>query len=92
MPTADAAIARFCGLIILPITPPEELAAASSSGSSPARAAVCTCSAEQRVGRGVRAGHGHADPAEDRGQEQEDAAGSARNAPSVFVWPDWLST
>src|SRR3569833_448022 len=32
MPTADAAIARFCGLIILPSTPPEELAAASSSG------------------------------------------------------------
>ena len=45
MPTAAAAIARFCGLTILPSTPPEEFAAAISTGSSPALAAVCTCRA-----------------------------------------------
>ena len=32
MPTAAAPIARFCGEIIFPSTPPEELAAASSVG------------------------------------------------------------
>ena len=45
MPTAAAAIARFCGQIILPSTPPEEFAAAISTGSRPALLAVCTCSA-----------------------------------------------
>ena len=45
IPTAAAAIARFCGLIIFPSTPPEEFAAASSNGSSPAFVAVCTCRA-----------------------------------------------
>ena len=37
-----AAIVRFCGLIILPTTPPDVLAATSSVGSIPAFvAAVC---------------------------------------------------
>ena len=44
-PTAAAPIARFCGEIIFPSTPPEELAAASSVGSSPASLAACTWSA-----------------------------------------------
>ncbi len=35
MPTAAAAMARFCGLTILPSTPPEELAPAISTGSNP---------------------------------------------------------
>src|SRR6266508_1188715 len=35
MPTALAPIARFCGEIILPSTPPELLAAASRVGESP---------------------------------------------------------
>src|SRR4051794_233914 len=42
IPTAAAAMARFCGLTILPSTPPEEFAAAISTGSSPAWPAVCT--------------------------------------------------
>ena len=44
-PTAAAPIARFCGEIILPSTPPDEFAAASSGGSSPASLAACTWSA-----------------------------------------------
>src|SRR5699024_3429966 len=38
-PTAVAAIVRFCGLIILPTTPPELLAPTSSSGLRPASCA-----------------------------------------------------
>src|SRR6476660_2923852 len=45
MPTAAAAMARFCGETILPSTPPEELAAAMSVGLSPVCLAADTCSA-----------------------------------------------
>src|SRR5512132_973702 len=44
-PTAAAAMARFCGEIILPSTPPEELAAAISVGLRPTSLAAETCSA-----------------------------------------------
>src|SRR3954453_12822826 len=44
-PQTAAPIARFCGEIILPRTPPEELAAASSVGERLALAAGLTCSA-----------------------------------------------
>src|SRR5439155_26206603 len=93
MPTAPAAIARFCGLILLSITPPEELAAASSTGSRCARAAVCTCRAPNSALDDV------SDPVtatsiqpriDDRNTNSPPAA--AKNAPSVFVCPDWLST
>src|SRR4028118_111328 len=43
MPTAVAAIVRFCGLIILPTTPPEVLAAARGVGSGPAAWAAVGC-------------------------------------------------
>ncbi len=43
-PTAVAAIARFCGLIILPTTPPEVLAATSSVSSMPMLLAAVCCS------------------------------------------------
>jgi hypothetical protein len=93
IPTADAAIARFCGLIIFPMTPPEELAAASSTGSRPARAAVWTCSAPKSALADV------SEPVtatpiqpriEDRNRKTPPAA--AKRAPRVLVWPDWLST
>lgn len=42
-PTAVAAIVRFCGLIILPTTPPEVLAATSRVGSIPACSAALCC-------------------------------------------------
>src|SRR5665811_2530699 len=45
MPTAAAAIARFWGEIILPRTPPEELAAAISAGLIPVLVAAETCNA-----------------------------------------------
>ena len=43
MPTAVAAIVRFCGLIILPTTPPEVFAATSRVGSIPASLAAVCC-------------------------------------------------
>src|SRR5664280_3120317 len=48
MPTAPAAIARFCGETILPSTPPELLAAAMSSGFRPVCLAAVTCTAPNR--------------------------------------------
>src|SRR3954463_4683420 len=45
MPTAAAPIARFCGEIILPSTPPELLPAASSVGDRCAFCAAVTCRA-----------------------------------------------
>src|SRR3984957_9552451 len=47
-PTAAAAMARFCGEIILPSTPPELLPAAISTGDRPALAAAGTCRAPNR--------------------------------------------
>src|SRR6185295_14667519 len=44
-PTAAAAMARFCGEIILPRTPPELFDAAISTSESPAWFAAVTCSA-----------------------------------------------
>src|SRR3954451_24668257 len=49
MLTAAAAMARFCGDTILPSTPPEEFAAAISSGDSPACLAAETCRAPKRL-------------------------------------------
>ena len=93
MPTAAAAIARFCGLIILPSTPPEELAAASSTGSSPARAAVCTCrapnSAFDEVSEPVTA-----TPIQPRigDRKAKNPPARARNAPRLAVCPDRFIT
>src|SRR5437870_1037324 len=44
-PTAAAAIARFCGEIILPSTPPELFEAASRTGDRCALPAAATCRA-----------------------------------------------
>ena len=43
MSVAAAATAMLCRLIILPMTPPAEFAAAISTGFSPSRLAVTTC-------------------------------------------------
>jgi hypothetical protein len=43
IPVAAAPMARFCGEIILPSTPPELLAAVSSTGWTPAALAAVTC-------------------------------------------------
>jgi len=43
MPVAAAATAIVCRLIIFPITPPTEFAAAISTGSNPNRPALTTC-------------------------------------------------
>ena len=94
MPTAPAAIARFCGEIILPSTPPEEFDAAISAGSSPA----CLPGrhlqrAEQRVRRRVRAGDRDAEPAEDRREQRERRRPlSASQLPSAPVCPELFMT
>ena len=92
-PTAAAAIARFCGLIILPSTPPEEFAAAISTGSSPASLAVCTWrapnSALAEVSEPVTA-----TPIQPRiGDRIANAPPApASQAPSEVVWPDRFIT
>ena len=77
MPTAAAAMARFCGETILPSTPPERVARGHQQRVEPGLVGGADLQrAEQRVGRGVGAGHRDAEPAEDRGQERERAAGA----------------
>ena len=93
MPTAAAAIARFCGLTILPSTPPEELAAAISTGSRPASVAVCTCSAPKSALADVSEPV-TATPIQPRIGERIANAPPvpASQAPSDEVWPDRFIT
>jgi hypothetical protein len=45
----EAPVEMFCGEIILPITPPEELAAAISTGDRPSLRAATTCRLPNRA-------------------------------------------
>src|SRR5215210_750833 len=93
IPTAAAPIARFCGEIIFPSTPPELLAAASSVLLTPASFAAATCrppnSALDDVSDPVTA-----TPSQpiigDRNANKDPAP--AAHSPSVIVWPDWFIT
>src|SRR5450759_2348798 len=93
MPTAAAAIARFWGEIILPSTPPEELAAAIRAGLSPTLLAAETCKAPNsefdEVSDPVTA-----TPSQPRiGEKMANAAPApAIQAPSVAVWPEAFIT
>ena len=93
MPTAAAPIARFCGEIILPSTPPDELAAASSVGSSPASFAAVTCSAPKsafdEVSEPVTATPSHPMAG---ARNAKIGPAPAAHSPSVSVWPYWLTT
>ena len=86
-------MARFCGLTILPSTPPEEFAPAISTGSSPAGPAVCTWSAPNsalaEVSEPVTA-----TPSQPRiGERIANALPApASQAPSEPVWPDRFMT
>ena len=88
IPTAAAAMARFCGLTILPSTPPEVLAEAISTGSSPAWVALLAPGAPRSSAMlaEVVPGDGHADRAEDREQAsshpRRPAMHPARNRPA----------
>ena len=93
MPTAAAPMARFCGEIILPSTPPELLAAASSIWSSPASLAASTCSAPNSALDEV------SEPVTATPSQPMSATGSAKASPApaaqlamVMVWPDWFIT
>src|SRR3712207_6750270 len=89
MPTAVAAIVRFCGLIILPTTPPEVLAATRSVGSSPAFCAAVCCSVAKRALAEV-SDPVTAVPSQPRmGERKANAAPvPAIQVPMVIVWPD----
>ena len=94
IPTAVAAIVRFWGLIILPTTPPEVLAATSRLGSMPGllRRGLLQ-GREQCVRRGVRAGHRGAEPAEDRARgTRRTPPVPAIQVPIVIVWPERFMT
>ena len=86
MPTAAAPIARFCGEIILPSTPPERVGRGQQRRvESPASLRRLHLQrAEQRVRGRVRARHRDAEPADDRRQEGEDAAGAGD--PACRAW------
>ena len=76
-PTAAAPMARFCGEIILPSTPPERVGRGEQRRVEPGLLGGGHLQgAEQRVRGGVRARDRHAQPADDGGQEGEDAAGA----------------
>ena len=93
IPTAAAPMARFCGEIILPMTPADELAAAISVGESPAPCAALTYSAPnsafEEVSEPVTA-----TPSQpmipDRKAKMLPAPAS--HSASVLVWPDWFIT
>src|SRR3954464_9951925 len=88
IPTAAAAIARFCGLIILPSTPPELFAAASSTLESPDLFAAVTCKAPNRefdeVSDPVTATPSHPRIGE---MSANTPPAPAIQVPSVTVWP-----
>src|SRR5215210_6207761 len=93
MPTAAAPIARFCGEIIFPSTPPELLAAARSVGVTPASFAAATCSPPKRAFDDV------SDPVTDTpsqpiigDRKAKNEPAPAAHRPSVIVWPDWFIT
>src|SRR5712691_1904573 len=69
--TPAAPTERFCGLIILPITPPDELMPADHDLLGGER----LHRAEERVGCGVAPGQKDAQRADDRGEEGKDGAG-----------------
>src|SRR3954470_11628242 len=93
MPTAAAAMARFCGEIIFPSTPPELLDAAIRTWSRPACLAAFTCSAPNRefddVSEPVTA-----TPSQPRIGENpaKDPPAPAIQRPNVVVWPDAFIT
>ena len=75
-PVALVPTARFCGLIILPRTPPEELAPTVRFGLTPICWAVTFCKlARERVRGGVRSRESHPEPPDKTGEEREKDAG-----------------
>ena len=92
-PTAAAAMVRFCGLIILPTTPPEVLAATIRFGSRPAFSAALCCrvakSALALVSEPVTAVPSHPRIGE---RKAKAAPVPAIQPPMVWVCPDRFIT
>ena len=79
----------LCASIILPMTPPELLAAAISTGLRPSCCGGDPLqAAEQHVRRRVRAGQRHAEPAEQRAEERIEPAGPGEGQASVASVPE----
>ena len=93
MATAAAPMARFCGEIILPITPAEELAAAISVGDRPAFCAALTCSAPnsafEEVSEPVTATPSQPMIAD---RKAKMLPAPANHSAERAVWPDWFIT
>ena len=84
---AAAATAMLDRLIILPITPPAELADAISTGLKPELGSSDHLQiAEQRVGGSIGAGEEHAQPAENRAEERKRRAGGRERQPQRSRW------
>src|SRR4029078_13563312 len=92
-PNEADAMARFCGLTILPRKPPEEFAAAMSTRSSPRLVAACTCSEPNSefddVSDPVTATPIHPRMGEISAKAPPDPASQTR---SDVVWPDRFIT
>src|SRR3954453_6418163 len=88
MPAAAAAIARCCGESILASTPPELFPAASSVGDNPASCpAAIWSSPNNEFDAGGRAGYGAAEPADQRRDQREHAAGTRGPQPNGHCLP-----
>src|SRR5262249_28893598 len=93
MPTAAAPMARFCGEIIFPRTPPLEFEAAISIGERLAFSAAETCSAPNSALDDV-SDPVTATPSQPRiGESRAEAAPApASQLPIVIVWPQRFIT
>src|ERR1700753_2573407 len=93
MPTAAAPMARICGEILLPSTPPELLLAAISTGDSPALAAAVTCKAPNKEFAEVSEPVTAVPNQPKMGESTANAPPApAIQVPSVMVWPDAFIT
>ena len=86
-------MARFCGEIIFPSTPPDEFAAAIRVGDKPASLAAVTCKAPKSAFDDVSEPV-IATPSQPRAADKKAKAlpAPASHSPSVAVWPDWFMT
>ena len=93
MPTAVAAIARDCGEIILPTTPPEVLAATSRAGSAPMFVAAVCCRVENSAFAEVSEPVTAVPSQPSTGDRNTKAAPRpATHVPMATVWPEKFMT
>ena len=85
----DTPVAMFCGEIILPMTPPEELAAANKMGLSPSCLAATTCKLPNNALPDVSLPDRNTATQPKNGERMTNAPPSAATpAPSVYAMPE----